>query len=358
MAAHGAQHLRIVVARRKRRDAALVERKRRIGYEQAGVYLLAAAQAGAVGASAVGRVEAEVARLELIHRMTVFRACERKRIQMVGGRDAREPGSAFLRIRPLVLVINHMHDHAALGKLGCHLHGLGDTARRRALKHHTVHHHVDRMLELLVELAGLTVKAHDLAVDAHAREALLLEVGQKLCVFALAAHDHGRQDERALALAQAQDLVGHLVGGTLLDLAAALGAMGHAYAREQKTQIVVDLGGGAHGGSRVFGGGLLVYCHGRRQAVDAIEVGFVHLPQKLARVGREAFHIATLAFGVDGVKGQARLARARKAGDDHQLVARDGEVYIFEVVLTGTLDDDGIACHALPFHGSHFGNRV
>ena len=59
---------------------------------------------------------------------------------------------------------------------------------------------------------------------------------------------------------------------------------------------------------------------GRRQA------------QELARVGREALHVAALALGVQGVEGEGRLTRAGQTGDDHELVARNIEVDILQVV--------------------------
>ncbi len=38
-----------------------------------------------------------------------------------------------------------------------------------------------------------------------------------------------------------------------------------------------------------------------------INIGLLHLIEKLARIGREGLDIAALAFGKDGVKGQATL---------------------------------------------------
>ena len=49
--------------------------------------------------------------------------------------------------------------------------------------------------------------------------------------------------------------------------------------------------------------------------------------------------------GIIHVERQRRLAAARQARDDHQLIARDGEVDVLEVVLAGTLDDDGVLSH-------------
>ena len=75
-----------------------------------------------------------------------------------------------------------------------------------------------------------------------------------------------------------------------------------------------------------------------RQALDDIDVGLVHQLQELPRVGRQALDIAPLAFGIQGVEGQARLARARQPGDHHQRIARDVEVDVLQVVRARAAD--------------------
>jgi hypothetical protein len=60
----------------------------------------------------------------------------------------------------------------------------------------------------------------------------------------------------------------------------------------------------------------------------------------LARIGRQALDIAALAFGIDRVEGEGGFARARQAGDDHQPVAWDIEVDIFQIVLARAADGD------------------
>ena len=77
---------------------------------------------------------------------------------------------------------------------------------------------------------------------------------------------------------------------------------------------------------------------GRRQALDQVDVGFFHQLQKLACVGRQRLDVATLAFGIQRVEGERGLARAGQAGDDGQLVARQVEVDVFEVVRAGATD--------------------
>ena len=78
MQCNGFKHLRVVVAALKRRDSTLRQRQRGIGNHQTGIDLFPAADARAVGAGSVWRVEAEVARLKLVHRVSVLgtRQCQ------------------------------------------------------------------------------------------------------------------------------------------------------------------------------------------------------------------------------------------------------------------------------------------
>ena len=163
------------------------------------------------------------------------------------------------------------------------------------------------MLDLLVQGDGLARELHDFAIDAHAGEALLRKVGEELRELALAARNYGRHDDCASAFigGECKDIVGHLVGRLLLDDAPALRAVRDAHARKQKAQVIVDFSRGAHGGARVFRGGLLVDGDRRGQAVDAVEVGLAHLAQEHTRIARKAFHIAALALSVHGVEGKA-----------------------------------------------------
>ena len=80
---------------------------------------------------------------------------------------------------------------------------------------------------------------------------------------------------------------------------------------------------------------------GWRKPFDGFNIGLIHLTDKLPRIGRKRLHISPLAFGVNGVKGQGRFARARQAGEHHQLVARNRDVDVLEIVLARAADGDG-----------------
>src|SRR5262249_61985913 len=89
-----------------------------------------------------------------------------------------------------------------------------------------------------------------------------------------------------------------------------------------------------------------------REPLDRVHLGLLHLLEELARVGRQRFDVAALAFGIDSVEGERRLAGAREPGDHDQLVARDLEVDVLEIVLAGASDDDPVTGHGDSLYGS------
>ena len=217
--------------------------------------------------------------------------------------------------------------------------GLGNTAQRILADHDTVDHDLDVVFELFVQIDGIIKGAH-LTVDAHAAEALRAQVLEQLGILALAPTNHRRQYKRATALPSRQHLIGNLVGRLTLNDATALGTVRRTHASKQQTQVVIDLGYGAHRRARILGRRLLIDRHGWRQAVNRVQIGLVHLAQKLTRIAGEALNVATLPLGIDGVERQRALARTGKTGNDHELVARNGNIDIAQVVLARAANND------------------
>ena len=146
------------------------------------------------------------------------------------------------------------------------------------------------------------------------------------------------------------DLVDDLLGRLPGDRLAADVAVRMADARPQQAQVVVDLGDRADRRPRVARRRLLVDRDRRRQALDRVDVGLVHLAEELPRVGAQRLDVAALALGVDRVEGERGLARPRQPRDDHERVARERERDVLEVVLAGAGDDDRVAwrhCNAV-----------
>ena len=178
-----------------------------------------------------------------------------------------------------------------------------------------------------------------LAVDLHAREALLAQVLEMLAELALAPADDRGEDHEPGALGQLDHLVDDLLGRLRRDRPAAVVAVGLADPRPQQAQVVVDLGDRADRRARVARGGLLVDRDRRREALDRVDVRLVHLAEELPRVGRQRLDVAALALGVDRVEGERRLPGPGQAGDHGQRPARDRDGDVLEVVLAGAGDD-------------------
>ena len=76
----------------------------------------------------------------------------------------------------------------------------------------------------------------------------------------------------------------------------------------------------------------MVYRDSRREAGDLLDIGLLHLAQKLSRIGRKRFDITALPFGKNSIKCQRRLPRAREAGEYDHLISRERQRNVFEIV--------------------------
>src|SRR5262249_29281531 len=110
--------------------------------------------------------------------------------------------------------------------------------------------------------------------------------------------------------------------------------------------MVRDLGHRADRRARVPANPLLLDRDRRREALDAVAVGLLHLLEELPRVGRQRLDVPPLALGVERVEGKRGLPGSRQAGDHGHPVARDPDVYVLEVVRAGSANDDA-ALHGL-----------
>ena len=111
---------------------------------------------------------------------------------------------------------------------------------------HAIDHHIDEVLNLLIERTRLAIQLHYLAIDTDTAEALMGQVCEQLGEFSLTTSNHRRHDDGLRTGIQGQYVVGYLIGGLLLDNATAFRAMRDADASIQQSKIIVYLGSGAH----------------------------------------------------------------------------------------------------------------
>ena len=72
-----------------------------------------------------------------------------------------------------------------------------------------------------------------------------------------------------------------------------------------------------------------------------VDIRLLHHRQKLPCVGRQGLHVATLPFGVNRVEGERGLARAGKTRKHDELVPRQAQVDIAQVVRSRAANVDG-----------------
>ena len=296
---------------------------------------------GAGGAGAVGRVEREAARLQLVDRRPVVRAAVALAV------------AALLEVGRLAVPRRRRDDHHALAEAEGRLDRIGQAggvgrrlARRARERARRSGRRRPRSCGACTCRGSVVSDRSSCSPSTRTRTKPCLRAASKIAVaLGLAVLHERAEDEEARLRRQAEDLVDDLLDRLALDLAAAGRAVRVADPGEQEPQVVVDLGDRPDGGPRVAAGALLVDGDGRREPVDLVDVGLLHLAQELAGVRRQALDVAALALGVDRVEGEAALARAGQPGDHDEPVARDRDRHVLEVVLARAAHDQLVGGH-------------
>ena len=142
-----------------------------------------------------------------------------------------------------------------------------------------------------------------------------------------------------------QQLLDDLIDAELAQRISAVRAMKIGDLGEEDAQVVEDVGGGGHDGAGILVRPLLAEGDGRRQVLDAVDVGFLHLVQELADVGGDRLDVADVPFRVQGVECQGRLAGAADADQRRDPSQGHGQIDVLQVVGADALEDDVV------FHG-------
>ena len=220
--------------------------------------------------------------------------------------------------------------HAAVAALQGQFNGFHGARLLNRLQTETIGHHV-----------------HHLALAVHPGEAAGTQPSLQFLGRGVVGQFHREGDDPTrVATAQGQQFLENRVRAVVLHRLRGLLVKQMGGTGEQQFQMVVQLGHGAHGGARTAHRVGLVDGDGRRHAFHLVDGRAVHAVKELSGIGAERFHIAPLAFSVQGVKHQAGFTRATGAGEHRQLVGADVYVDVFEVVLSSTSDADQALGHA------------
>src|SRR5690606_8869656 len=175
-------------------------------------------------------------------------------------------------------------------------------------------------------------------VDADLCIARLTYLLKQLTVMALSSLDYRREQHKLFPLEVTEYGVENLVLRLSRHLLAAEVGVRFPCAGKKQSHEVIDFRYGADSRARVSGGRLLFDRNDRAKAIDLIDIRSLKVSQKAAGVRGKAFHIPPLPFGVNGIKRQRGLAASADAGNDHQFVAGEGDVDVFEVMFPGADD--------------------
>ncbi len=218
----------------------------------------------------------------------------------------------------------------------------GEPALLRGSHLETVDHDLDRVLLILLE-PDLGTRRPDLdAVDDEPSVARLAQLIDHVAVLALLRLKHGGEQVDLLPASLGLHRVDDPVHRLRSDLLAVVRTVRHTDSREEQTQVIVDLRDRSDRRARVLAAGPLLDRDRRRESVDGIDVGLVHLAQELARVRREALDVPSLSFGVKRVECEGGLSGPAHSGDNNEFPPGEVDRDVLQVVLARAADPDGV----------------
>ena len=234
--------------------------------------------------------------------------------------------------------LNHHIDHTFADRQRC-FDGVSQTNANTILKHQPIDHRGDVVFFILVQFRR-RFGVVNFIVHTHTDKSLPLDASKDFFVFTfLAADDRGAYlDTRTFGIGQ--DRIDDLRGVLAADDFAADPTVRRTGAGKQQAAVIVNLGCGRHRRARITGCAALFDSDGGGESFDMLDVRLLHLFEKLSGIGTERLDIFALAFGVDRVKCQRTLARTAQTGHHHELIPRDLDIDILQVVFTRPCDAD------------------
>ena len=163
------------------------------------------------------------------------------------------------------------------------------------------------MLLVAVEV-DLIVEAVHIAIHAGTREASLADLFKDRLIRPLACAYQRREDKQAGTIGKLFDLVHDLLRGLFHHLTSTNWTMRDTRTREQKPHVVIDFGNGTDRRTGIMRCGFLINRDGGGESIYIVHIGLIHLPDELARVGRQRFHITPLTLCKNRVECQRRFA--------------------------------------------------
>ena len=142
----------------------------------------------------------------------------------------------------------------------------------------------------------------DLSVDTHFGITLLAHLLEELTVVSLTSTYQWGQNRYLPIFEVGENLIEDLFLSIADHFLTRLVAVRFANTGVEQAEKIVDLRYGTYGRARIAASCFLLDADNGTQTRDLFHLRPFHLTNKLAGVGGEGFHIATLSFGVDRIK--------------------------------------------------------
>ena len=149
--------------------------------------------------------------------------------------------------------------------------------------------------------------------------------------------DRSRQHDPTAGL-RSGDIIDHVLHRVRFHLPTAYGRIGFSDPGVQQPQVIVNFGRRPHRRTRVARIDFLFHRNGRGDTRNEIHIRFFDLSQKLSGICRQALHIPPLPLREYRIERQRGFSRPRQARHHDQLVMRNLNLYIFEIMYPGALD--------------------
>ena len=111
-----------------------------------------------------------------------------------------------------------------------------------------------------------------------------------------------------------------------------------AATRVEQTQVVPNLSCRRDDRSRAMTTRALLNRNSRRQPFNRFDIGLLQLIEELPRIRAQRLHVLALTFRKDRVERQRTLSAAGNSRDDDELVSRQRDIDVLEIVLSRASD--------------------
>ena len=168
----------------------------------------------------------------------------------------------------------------------------------------TIHGHtVDEQIQSFRRVVRHILDVYDFTSHIDARKTFLHKHFQLSSQISSFSNNNWGKDGEASAWGIVQHAVDHILGGVASYFLSTDGRIGMSGTSKEQSEVVVDLSRGADRRTGIARRHLLLDRNSWRQTFDIVALGLVHTSQKLACIGRKAFDITALSFGIKGVEG-------------------------------------------------------